>query len=53
MVVYIADDARAAAPIFSRVGFGGLAPGAPPTIPATERWLEVGFNPTAVDLGYH
>ncbi|KAH9951033.1 hypothetical protein B0H21DRAFT_776417 [Amylocystis lapponica] len=51
VVLYVAHDNPAAATVYHRVGFVGLAPGSAP-VDGVDSWLELGFERSAVTLGH-
>lgn len=51
VVLYVAHD-NSAARVYERVGFVGLGQGPQKNVPGVERWLEIGFDRSRVDLGH-
>jgi ribosomal protein S18 acetylase RimI-like enzyme len=51
IVLYVAHDNPAASKVYHRVGFLGLAPKSP-VMDGVDRWLEIGFDQSQVDLGH-
>ncbi|KAL5519614.1 hypothetical protein ACEPAH_1297 [Sanghuangporus vaninii] len=51
IVLYVGHD-NAAAKVYNRVGFVGLAQGTQSQYKHVENWLELGFDPAKVDLGH-
>jgi ribosomal protein S18 acetylase RimI-like enzyme len=49
VVLFVAHDNPAARNVYRRVGFVGLEN---EVVPGVERWLEIGFDRTVVDLGH-
>ncbi|TDL28040.1 hypothetical protein BD410DRAFT_781986 [Rickenella mellea] len=52
VVLYVAHDNKAAAKVYHRVGFAGLASDANEVTPGVEPWLELGFDQSVVRLGH-
>ncbi|CCM04191.1 uncharacterized protein FIBRA_06357 [Fibroporia radiculosa] len=51
VMLYVAHNNPAAAKVYHRVGFVGLAPGLGP-VEGVDSWLELGFDRNLVDLGH-
>jgi len=51
VVLYVAHDNPGAAKVYRRVGFVGLAKDGP-AVEGVDPWLEIGFEPSQVQLGH-